>query len=507
MRRVQRFIAVCLFCAFLALPSLALAAPSLSSMRFHSGSQHDRVVLDLSETADYELTTSDDGRTVTLVLKGVTVKSSVPEPSFQGSRVQSVKWTAKGSEVYVTLQLAPGCKATAGQLAKPARIFIDAVPSSAATSTAGTQTGKTGGQKIGNPTSASKTAKEIAAAKEAAKQAGLPDGTIAWQLAPGLMEYEYKVWQEGGWLTAYFLEADPSRYTWRPALGGGQVPGLAKLSAISDSKNAVAAINASFFNWNGDLIGVTKIDGSIVGTTYIERSAVGLRTDNQTVFGPITYSGKVTAGGVTQFVGGVDAERGTDSLVLYNKYYGKTTRTNNYGREVTVVDGKVTAVRVGGNSPIPSNGWVLSMHGTAADIFSGLRVGDSVKIEQNLGSRWTDTTQIVSVGPRLVTDGRADVTTAAEQLGDIDRHREPRSAFAVTKRGTYLLAVADGRQADSHGQTLAEWADLLIAFGAKNALNLDGGGSSELVAGGRVLNNPSDGRERGIGLAIVIVPR
>lgn len=171
------------------------------------------------------------------------------------------------------------------------------------------------------------------------------------------------------------------------------------------------------------------------------------------------------------------------------------------------MDGKATAVRVGGNSPIPSNGWVLSMHGTAADIFSGLRVGDSVKIEQNLGSRWTDTTQIVSVGPRLVTDGRADVTTAAEQLGDIDRHREPRSAFAVTKRGTYLLAVADGRQADSHGQTLAEWADLLIAFGAKNALNLDGGGSSELVAGGRVLNNPSDGRERGIGLAIVIVPR
>ena len=506
MRRVQRFIAVCLFCAFLALPSLALAAPSLSSMRFHSGSQHDRVVLDLSETADYELTTSDDGRTVTLVLKGVTVKSSVPEPSFQGSRVQSVKWTAKGSEVYVTLQLAPGCKATAGQLAKPARIFIDAVPSSAATSTAGTQTGKTGGQKIGNPTSASKTAKEIAAAKEAAKQAGLPDGTIAWQLAPGLMEYEYKIWQDNGWLTAYFLEADPSRYTWRPALGGGQVPGLAKLSAISDSKNAVAAINASFFNWNGDLIGVTKIDGSIVGTTYIERSAVGLRTDNQTVFGPITYSGKVTAGGVTQFVGGVDAERGTDSLVLYNKYYGKTTRTNEYGRELTVVDGRVTAIRAG-NSPIPANGWVVSLHGAAAKAFAGVEVGDEVEIEQHLGGVWKDAKEIVSVGPRLVKDGVPYVTTTAEQLGDIDLHREPRSAFAVTKRGTYLLAVADGRQQSSHGQTLSEWAKLLIAFGAQDALNLDGGGSSEIIAGGRVLNSPSDGRERGIGLGIVILPR
>ena len=507
MRRVQQFIAAFIFCTFLTLPATASAAPSLSSLRFHSGSAHDRVVLDLTDTADYELDTSEDGRTVTVVLKGVTVKSNVQEPSFAGSRVQSVRWTAKGSEVYVTLTLAPGCKATAGQLAKPARIFIDAVPSSAITGTTGTQTGSNGTTgKIGKPTSSTKTAAEIAAAKEAAKNAGLPDGTIAWQLAPGLMEYEYKVWQDSGWLTAYFLDVDASRYAWKPALGGGQVPGLAKLSAISDSKNAVAAINASFFNWNGDLIGVTKIDGSIVGTTYIERSAVGL-ADGQTIFGPITYSGKVTAGGVTQFVGGVDAERGTDSLVLYNRYYGKTTRTNSYGREFTVVDGKVTAVRKGGNSPIPANGWVVSMHGAAADIFSGVKVGDSVTIEQTLGSRWAGAEEIVSVGPRLVKDGRPYVTTAAEQLGDIDLHREPRSAFAVTNRGTYLLAVADGRQADSHGQTLAEWAQLLIDFGAKDALNLDGGGSSELLAGGRILNNPSDGRERGIGLAIVVLKK
>ena len=504
MRFQKRLVTLVLALVLALIPAAALAAPSVSSMRFHAGSEHDRIVFDLTDTADYELDTSADGRTVTLVLKGVTVKSGVPEPRFQGSRVQSVKWTAKGSEVSVTIQLAPGCKATEGQLTKPARIFIDAVPAST-----GTQAGpaSSGSTKIGNPTSASKTAAEIAAAKEAAKKAGLPDGTIAWQLAPGLMEYEYKVWQDNGWLTAYFLEADPAHYTWKPALGGGQVPGLAKLSAISDSKNAVAAINASFFNWNGDLIGVTKIDNSVVGTTYIERSAVGRKSDGTTVFGPITYSGTVTAGGVTQYVGGVDAERGTDSLVLYNKYYGKTTRTNSYGREFTVVDGKVTAVRVGGNSPIPANGWVVSMHGAAAKAFAGIKVGDSVTIEQSLGTRWAGATEIVSVGPRLVADGRPDVTTTAEQLGDIDRHREPRSAFAVTNRGTYLLAVADGRQADSHGQTLAEWANLLIRFGAQDALNLDGGGSSELIAGGRVLNSPSDGRERGIGLAIVILPR
>ncbi len=184
----------------------------------------------------------------------------------------------------------------------------------------------------------------------------------------------------------------------------------------------------------------------------------------------------------------------------------RRARTSTAASEITVVDGRVTAIR-SGNSPIPANGWVVSLHGAAADAFAGVRVGDEVEIEQHLGGVWKDAKEIVSVGPRLVKDGVPYVTTTAEQLGDIDLHREPRSAFAVTKRGTYLLAVADGRQQDSHGQTLSEWAKLLIAFGAKDALNLDGGGSSELIAGGRVLNSPSDGRERGIGLGIVILPR
>ena len=503
MRFSKRLMTLVLAFSLFVLPMTASAA-SLGSMRFHSGGDHDRVVFDLSDAADYELDTSADGRTVTLVLKGVRAKSGLAKPSFHGSRVQSVSWSEKSSEVYVTVKLAAGCKVKAGALSKPARIFLDAVPASAAASTP-VQPGTTGKPSAGT-SSADKTAKEIAAAKQAAKDAGLPDGTVAYQLAPGLMEYDYKVWQSGGWLTAYFLDVDPARYTWKPALGQGQVPGLAKLSSISDAKNATAAINASFFNWNGDLIGVTMIDGSIVGTTYIERSAVGLKSDGTTVFGPITYSGTVTAGGVTQYVGGVDAERGTDSLVLYNKYYGKTTRTNEYGRELTVVDGRVTAIRAG-NSPIPANGWVVSLHGAAAKAFAGVQVGDEVEIEQHLGGVWKDAKEIVSVGPRLVKDGVPYVTTTAEQLGDIDLHREPRSAFAVTKRGTYLLAVADGRQQDSHGQTLNEWAKLLIAFGAKDALNLDGGGSSELIAGGRVLSSPSDGRERGIGLGIVILPR
>ena len=68
--------------------------------------------------------------------------------------------------------------------------------------------------------------------------------------------------------------------------------------------------------------------------------------------------------------------------------------------------------------------------------------------------------------------------------------RAPRSALARDGR---LLAVAcDGRADDEAGLTLAELAEALVALGAPQALNLDGGGSTSLVCGGRLRNVPRE---------------
>ena len=86
MRFSKRLMTLVLAFSLFVLPMTASAA-SLGSMRFHSGGDHDRVVFDLSDAADYELDTSADGRTVTLVLKGVRAKSNTQStPSFSGSR-------------------------------------------------------------------------------------------------------------------------------------------------------------------------------------------------------------------------------------------------------------------------------------------------------------------------------------------------------------------------------------------------------------------------------------
>ncbi len=83
----------------------------------------------------------------------------------------------------------------------------------------------------------------------------------------------------------------------------------------------------------------------------------------------------------------------------------------------------------------------------------------------------------------------------------------PRTAIALDKTSRFMLIiVVDGRQPNySEGVTLAELAEIVAGFGGYTALNLDGGGSTALVAIGKSgkpiqLNSPIDnripGRER-----------
>jgi len=88
-----------------------------------------------------------------------------------------------------------------------------------------------------------------------------------------------------------------------------------------------------------------------------------------------------------------------------------------------------------------------------------------------------------------------------------DDIRHPRTAAGISKDGRFLyLVVLDGRQKGySEGATTPETAEWMRSFGAWDAVNLDGGGSTAMVisdghGGAKVLNRPIDlgipGKER-----------
>lgn len=111
--------------------------------------------------------------------------------------------------------------------------------------------------------------------------------------------------------------------------------------------------------------------------------------------------------------------------------------------------------------------------------------------------------------PLLVRAGQ--IPTSFE-CGDPDTAactRAPRTAIGLTAdRRTMILAVVDGWQAGALGMTAAELAPLMAARGARDAVLVDGGGSSTLYIANEgvngLVNRPSDGVERPVADQLLI---
>lgn len=93
----------------------------------------------------------------------------------------------------------------------------------------------------------------------------------------------------------------------------------------------------------------------------------------------------------------------------------------------------------------------------------------------------------VSFGPPLIVNGKPTITK-----GDGGWGIAPRTAIGQKETGEVLLLVIDGRSLGSFGATLRDVQDILLQYGAVNASNLDGGSSTTMVLGGKIINKPSD---------------
>jgi hypothetical protein len=197
-----------------------------------------------------------------------------------------------------------------------------------------------------------------------------------------------------------------------------------------------------------------------------------------------------------------------NSVGLYTRTYGKTagylmTQGQKKGiKAVWVERGKVKRVRLGLKPNVAIKGRLLIGRGTGAKQLSKLKPGMRVRTSAWLYGR----PRVAITGNRLlVDDGIVTVVDNATL--------HPRTAVGIDHdTGQVLLLVIDGRSSASRGYTMLELANLMIDLGADEALNLDGGGSSTMVAtppGGvsTVLNVPSDKVERRVTNALEVTYR
>ncbi len=69
----------------------------------------------------------------------------------------------------------------------------------------------------------------------------------------------------------------------------------------------------------------------------------------------------------------------------------------------------------------------------------------------------------------------------------------PRTGIGRLANNRFLFIVVDGRQEDSDGITLKDFAQVFLDKGCTEAYNLDGGGSSSMVFMDKLVNNPCGG--------------
>jgi hypothetical protein len=355
-------------------------------------------------------------------------------------------------------------------------------------------------------------------------------------VAPGIVHHA--IFDPSGPFNINILEIDlsVSGNTITTALANDVLAeGFERTSAMSNRKSAsgnivIGAINGDFFGISDPanpygFLGNSMITGGeyVFGRTHI-RSSFGVVEEIKPALDVLNFSGAaVSASGQEKPLSGVNSQRTTDALILFNSFFGNSTRTNEYGTEVRlhpVSDLKVNQpVKFAVTEIVPNQGsmsisdgdYIISGHG-ASQLFLDQQIGtgDTVSIILGTSPDPGSLTALIGGVPRLVTNGTRPVSLiGVEGVNEsFINTRHPRTAVGFNEDSTFVYFVTvDGRQPGlSEGMTLYELADLLISIGVYHGMNLDGGGSTTMVIHDQVVNSPSDpGGERSVANALFAV--
>jgi len=351
------------------------------------------------------------------------------------------------------------------------------------------------------------------------------------------------------------LTIDPKAF--RGALDASYGPDLERretTSALATAAGATAGVNAGFFVLDpragapGDPAGVGVYDGRLVSEPIAGRPALVIRDDAaRTAVVRFTWRGEVRGGGTRLPLDGLNRVPGlirncggtaddlptalplhdftctdADELIAFDSSYGASTPAGP-GLEVAVDrDGVVIEVRTTRGGAVPAGGRTIQATGSQVPLLQQMAAAGTLEIkaalvdEQGRPAPTSRRTSVVNGGPGLVSGGRLQATPKADGMAPADNpsfyygwvhKRNPRTIAGVDGEGRTVLITADGRSTESLGLGIAEASAVAKSLGLREAINLDGGGSTTMVADGKVINSPSDATgERPVGDALLVLP-
>ena len=308
------------------------------------------------------------------------------------------------------------------------------------------------------------------------------------------------------------------------ALSNGSLPGLEKTSSMARRHGAIAAINGDFFRPSGRPVAAFAKSGHLVQKPLTWGANLAFsRGGRKTHMGhpKVTVQLVGAASGATTTIARVNQGRPRRAqLRLYTKQGGRLARPprnscsarvrrtgpNRFDSETERVMAPVKVVYVacrkkrmglGRGMVVAARRW-----GQGKKVIRALRSNRRQKLGWSLG--WPNVAETIGGNPVLIKDGELAWSNLHGSHPLFRSH--PRTGVGIRADGKILLVTVDGRRPRySRGMTMLGFARFMKSLGAEWALNLDGGGSTTMVVKGRVMNRPSDGRERPVGSALLIV--
>lgn len=310
-----------------------------------------------------------------------------------------------------------------------------------------------------------------------------------------------------GPVRGFCLRFNPHQSGWklRPALAASTIDQRSRVSRIVSREKAYGGVNGGYFSLLGPPLGMLVINGEWIKAPLWNRAALGLSRDGQYAISQTDWEGRLEfeSFGFLPLEALNEGHLTADSVVAYTRRWGSTV-CGAPGRTRLVVNkaGLVTMVLSNGeDAVVPEGGMVISGSGTRAQTLRKIPQGTKVVLHPDTNPHWPGLLHAVGGGPILVADGKVHITGQAERFrADITQSCRPRTAVGLSAKGEVILLAIQ-----NPGVTLTELANILLKLGARDAMNLDGGGSTAMVVGGRVLNFPSDGCERAVSNALLVV--
>jgi hypothetical protein len=289
------------------------------------------------------------------------------------------------------------------------------------------------------------------------------------------------------------------------------------LTSMMDRARAEAAINADYFDIGGSgaPLNVVAAGGRLLHQPD-GAAALVVDQDGHVTLGPVTLQATLTdAAGSSLPVNAVNDWGVDDGLSLITPEFGADA-----GSDLEIVlapsgpaSYKVVAAVFGASHLLPLTRGEFGLVARGAEQvgrLSPFAPGDSVALA--FASTPSSIVSAVGGGPLLLRGGSVvnDASAPAPQEANV---RYPVTGAGVSADGSTLWLVAvDGRApARSIGITRPMLGALLASLGASDAMAFDSGGSTEMAirhlgdTASSVANVPSDGRERSIADALLVI--